>query len=124
VRMGPTMEYETPTEYRNIPTLQFKDYSSSEYLRLLTAINKNEFPTRVEFQTADPLSPNVWELVISVTAETHGYPSEKELAIQPGQLVIWFGVWIYVLSCTKEGTTQMDTYRHPDIQDVDTGGRL
>jgi hypothetical protein len=118
------MQYEPPTEYSNIPHLQFADYSKGEYERLLDAINAHEFPTPVEFQTADPLSPNAWELVISVTAETHGYPSEKELAIQPGQLVIWFGVWIYVLSCTKQGTTQMDTYRHPGIQDVDTGGRL
>lgn len=122
--MGPTMQYKPPTEYSNIPHLQFTDYSKEEYKRILDAINAHEFPTPVGFQTADPLSPNAWELVISVTVETHGYPGYRELAIQPGQLVIWFGVWIYVLSCTKEGTTQMDTYRHPDIQDVDTGGRL
>lgn len=124
VTMGPTMTPVTVSEYDPIPVLQFKDYSSAEYSRLLGMMKENAFPTKVEFQTADPLSPNAWEVVISVTAETHGYPSEKEVNIQPGQLVIWFGGDIYVLSCTKEGVQSMTMYRYPGIQDVQAGDML
>jgi hypothetical protein len=122
--MGPTYRHEPFPEYDTVPCLQFSEYSKAELTRLQEMVKAHAFPTTVEFQAADPLSANAWEVVISVTAETHGYPSEKEISIQPGQLVIWFADMIYVLSRYKTGAAQMDTYKYPGIQDIQVGDVL
>lgn len=110
-------------KYDVIPHLQFEEYTKEELQRIHRDIGRHCYPTEVNAELI-PDYEQPFEVTISVLDESHGYPSEKDLAIKPGQLVVWLGGVIYVMGQMPDGASQTDVYRYPIIQDVPTGGRL
>lgn len=121
---GPHFENTPSQKYERIRHFQFTGYSRDDFVYIQERLYADPYPTRVVADRLPPIYEQPFEVTISVLDESHGYPSEKDLAIQPGQLVVWLGGMIYVMGQMPDGTSQTDVYRYPIIQDVPTGGRL
>lgn len=109
--------------YDAIRHLCYEDHSRSEFRRIGRLIGEKPFPTPVDIVTTGiPDMP--WELVLSVIDTSHGMPMEKDVVVEPGQLVVWHGGVIHILWQKADGSAGLDTYRYPSIESVDTRGRL
>lgn len=118
---GPSLP--VPETYDIIRYLQFTEYTQDEYERVDEWISYDPFPTKVDIYPI-PDYGQPFEVTISVLDESHGYPSEKDIAIKPGQLVVWLGGLIYIMSQMSTGHVDTSTYRYPHIEDLPTGTML
>ena len=106
--------------YDTVRHLCFSDYRRSEFRRIGRLMRNKPFPTPVHLEASgDPDAP--WELIVPVIDYVNGELKEKDITIEPGQLVVWHGGSIHILWQKEDGSAGVDTYRYPRIDDVPTG---
>lgn len=98
-----------------IRCFQFTEYSQDEFKRIHALLKEDPFPTEIKIQATDPLHESPWQVYISVLDESHGYLAMQERIVHPGELVIWFGRYIHVLTQYVNGDRSGVAYRYPEM---------